>query len=398
MGVRYHQKLSDAKVRKAKCPPEKRQIKLSDGRGLYLLVTASGGKYWRFNYRFHGKQRTCALGVYPDVTLAMARERLQRARTMLAQGRDPSRSAARCETFAELHARWLVSRRNGLAPRTLRNIELRSQPILRAIGHLPINAIDAPTVLSFLRSIEDSGHVHTAHRMRGIIGQVLRYAIACGIEATDVTVALRGALRPERARHRAAVMTMHELRRMLADIRAYRGSPSTMLALEMLMRTFVRPGELRLATWDEIDIEAGIWRVPASRLKIRGRGDHIVPLSRQALECLRFARQIHPHATNVFPGRDIRRPMSDATLIGALNRMGWPNQSAHGFRASARSLLAEAGWPVEAIERQLAHAPKDRIAAAYARAEYLETRRRMMQAWSDWIDGVSDGRLGNSDS
>ncbi|MDX8402631.1 MAG: tyrosine-type recombinase/integrase [Mariprofundaceae bacterium] len=393
--------LTDMKARKARCPEDKRQVKLTDGRGLYLLVTRSGGKYWRFDYRWQGKRKTLALGVYPEVSLEDARNLLTEARKQLASGVDPAinlRARARRRgdiTFAEVCSRWLEKKkRDGLAASTLKNIKSRMQAhVLPAIGDAPLAAVKTPHVLELLRQIERSGKIHTAHRVKRLISQVYRFAIACGEAESDPTYGLQDALVAEKPESRAAIVDPRELGRLLRAIASYGGHVSVRNGLEMLARTFVRPGELRLARWEEIDLQNAMWRVPAERMKMRGRGDHLVPLSSQCIRILEEQARRFGRDGLIFPGTRPRTPMSDATLNMALRALGYDNKThvSHGFRATARTLLSEQGWPIEAIERQLAHAHQSRTARAYARAEYLEVRREMMQKWSDYLDGLMRG-------
>ncbi|RMF20770.1 MAG: DUF4102 domain-containing protein [Deltaproteobacteria bacterium] len=389
--------LSDLKARKAKCPDGKKQVKLYDGHGLYLLVTAQGRKYWRMDYRFEGKRKTLALGVYPEVSLEEARELALQARKALRQGMDPvllkRMLQAEGVTFRQVYEEWSARHLPTLAEKTRQKIaSFMHRYVLPAIGNAPIQRVDAPMVLALLRRIEAQGKVHTAHRVRQVIGQVFRYAVATGRASTDPTYALRGALAPERPSSRAAILDPARLAELMRAIHDYGGFPGVRNALLALAHTFVRPGELRLAQWCEIDLDSALWRIPAHRTKMRR--EHLVPLSRQVLAILQEQRERYPWSELVFPGARMRRPLSDNTFNMALRAMGYDGRThvAHGFRATARSLLAEHGWPPEAIERQLAHVEQSKSVRAYARAEHLETRRAMMQAWSDYLDRLREGR------
>ncbi len=386
--------LSDVKCRQARCPDGKRMVKLTDARGMFLLVTDRGGKYWRMNYRWMGKQRTLALGVYPEVTLAVARETRDMARAVLRDGRDPAREKLQrvANRFEAVAGEWLELRRSELAGSTLRIIEMRlKNDINPCLGDMPVARIRAADVLSMLQNICKRGAVETAHRCRSLTGQILRYAIVTGRAENDPTPALKGAIRRSDPHSMAAMLEPGDIGRMLASIEGYGGTLIVRNALLMLAYTFVRPGELRQACWTEIRWDAAEWRIPAARMKMKGRGTHIVPLSRQAVDLLRQLQSISGHGGLIFPGtRTPLRPISDNTLNHALRRMGITHDQhvAHGFRAMARTLLAEQGWKPEYIERQLAHAEQSRVAAAYNRAEFLPERRRMMQAWADYLDGL----------
>ncbi|MDX8409796.1 MAG: integrase arm-type DNA-binding domain-containing protein [Mariprofundales bacterium] len=388
--------LTDIKAKRAKCSPDKRQIKIADGHGLYLLVTDRGGKYWRMDYRYGGKRKTLAIGVYPEISLATARKRLAEGRAALDDGIDPAlyRRKAPGSAFCTVFEEWIEHRRNSLTPKTIRTMRSSMEThVLPSFGQAPIDHITAPIVLTVLRNIEKRGKIHTAHRVKGYIGQIIRYAIATGRATHDPTPSLRGALIPDLATSRAALLEPVAVGELMRAINGYSGSPVVKHALDMLARVFVRPGELRQAAWGEVDLSATVWRVPADRMKMRGRGAHIVPLSRQVVEIINTVRDIYGEEGLIFPGTRPGRAMSDNTLNMALRAMGYDGKThvAHGFRAMARSLLAENGWPIPAIERQLAHAEKDRIAQAYARAEYLDTRTRMMQAWSNYLDALREG-------
>jgi len=386
--------LSDVKCRKAKCPDGRRQVKLTDERGMYLLVTAAGGRYWRMNYRWQGKQRTLALGVYPEVTLAAAREKRDRARAVLRDGRDPARDGKRAagRRFRDVAEEWLSIRRHELAEGTLRTIMMRLRnDINPAIGDMHVDHIRAADVLAMLQHICERGAVETAHRCRSLTGQILRYAIATGRAESDPTPALKGAIRRPDTQSMAAMLKPEDIGAMLRSIEGYSGTLIVRTALMMLAYTFVRPGELRLARWSEVNPDRGEWRIPAARMKMKGRGDHIVPLSRQVMALLDAVHPVSGYGALVFPGqRSPFRPISDNTLNNALRRMGigHDRQVAHGFRAMARTLLAEQGWRPEIIERQLAHAEHSKVVAAYNRAEFLPERRKMMQAWADYLDGL----------
>jgi len=390
--------LSDLRVRKAKCPDDKSQIKISDAHGLYLLVLSSGGKYWRFDYRYNSKRKTLSIGVYPKVSLLEARHVHAEACRSLEQGIDPKftlkRNKKNSDTFQDLYESWIENKKDELAEKTLKNIQSRIQRlVLPAIASIQVQELDTPTVLTILRHIEARGTIHTAHKIKSYIGQIMRFAIATGKASQDPTSALKGVLKSDKPQHRAAILDPQALGGLLRSIDIYTGANPVLHALQMLSQVFVRPGELRLAKWDEIDFEEKMWRIPEERMKVRDRGAHIVPLSSQVLHILINQKAgAKSDEDFIFPGMRPARPLSDNTLNMALRSLGYDGQThvAHGFRATARSLLAEHGWPIPAIERQLAHAEKDRIAQAYARAEYLEIRTQMMQAWSDYLDDLKN--------
>jgi len=386
--------LTDAKCRRARCPDGRRFVKLTDGGGMFLLVTDAGGRYWRMNYRFGGKQKTLALGVYPVVPLAQAREKRARAKVLLRDGFDPALEMRRraAHRFDAVAREWLEMRRPELADSTVRVVEMRLiNDINPVIGHIGVDRIRAADVLGMLRAVCARGAVETAHRCRTIVGQILRYAIVTGRAESDPTPALRGAIQRPDARHMPAILDPELIGDMLRRIDAYAGTMVVRNALRLIIYTFVRPGELRLARWDEFDLAVAEWRIPAARMKMKDRGDHIVPLARQAVAVLREMAPVSGYAEMVFPGvRDARRPISNNTLNHALRRMGIGKdvQVAHGFRAVARTLLAEQGWNPEYIELQLAHAERNSVVAAYNRARHLPQRREMMQAWADYLDGL----------
>jgi len=390
--------LSDLKVKTAKCPAGKSQIKITDSHGLYLLVLKAGGKYWRFDYRYQNKRKTLALGVYPKVSLVEARQLHADACRSLEQGIDPKftlkRKNRNTDSFQELYEAWLDTKKGSLAETSLKTIQSRIERlVLPAIAAVPAEELNSPTVLTLLRQIEARGTIHTAHRVKSYIGQIMRYGIATGKTTQDPTFALQGVLKSDKSQARPAILEPHALGDLLRSIDTYTGATPVLRALQMLSQVFVRPGELRLATWKEIYFGDKIWRIPEERMKIKGRGVHLVPLSSQVLDIL-HAQEAGRRSMDefIFPGMRPQRPLSDNTFNMALRSLGYDGSMhvAHGFRATARSLLAEHGWPIPAIERQLAHAEKDRIAQAYARTEYMDLRTQMMQAWSDYLEALKN--------
>ncbi len=397
-------RLTDAAIRREAAPPRPR--KLFDGDGLYLLLHPSGGKWWRFAYRLQGRQKVVSFGTYPDVTLATARVRRTEARQQVADGLDPSllrraakRRVASTDTFAGVAAEWLAGQAKVWAASTTEKATYHLSLLTRAIGARIIASVEPPELLGILRAIEARGHSETAHKVKQRAGQIFRYAIATGRAVRDPTADLRGALQPICRTHRAALTDPADIAPLVRDLRAYHGSRVVAAALQLLPLVFVRPGELRLATWAEVTVDgpAPLWRIPAARMKEREA--HLVPLSTQAVAVLLGLRQHTgpgPHAaasdTLVFPSRvGARRPISENTLNSALRRLGYGahEMTAHGFRTLASTRLHEMGWSSAVIERQLAHADPNSVRAVYNRAAHLEERRTMMQAWADYLDRLA---------
>jgi integrase len=391
--------LTDVKVRNAKAGPK--PVRLWDSLGLYLEVSPAGGKLWRFKYRRDGKEKLLALGKWNAVSLADAREARDAARKLLAAGKDPGvekqaqkrlRKHAAANSFEavarEWYARHLSVWTAKHAADVLRRLESNLFP---QIGEKPIAEISAPTLLAALRKVETRGALDLAHRMLGVAGQVFRYAVATGRCERDPSGDLRGALTPHKAKHQAAV-TAEGLPGLLRAIDGYvdiGGDKLTAAALRLLALTFVRTNELIGATWDEFDLDGATWIIPAERMKM---GDeHVVPLSRQALEVLRSIPRIDG-SRYVFPGRNPDKPMSNNTMLFALYRLGFKGKmTGHGFRAVASTILNEAGFRPDVIERQLAHRERNMVRAAYHRAEYLAERTAMMQQWADMLDALAAG-------
>lgn len=367
--------------------------KLFDGGGLFLHITRPG-KYWRLKYRHGGTERLLAIGVFPDVSLASARDARDEARAKLAKGIDPSaqRRAERDaggETFEAVAREWLDRERIKLGEETLRLARRRLETwALPAIGKRPIRDIEPAEVLRVLQRIELKGKHETAHRVRQRIGQICRYAIVTGRADRDPTADLKGALATVPSKNRAAVTDPAEVAALLRAIRQYDGQLATCAALRLLPLVFVRPGELRKSKWEEFDLDGAMWRIPANRMKMKR--DHLVPLSPQALAELRELEPITGHRPFVFEGVRRERPISENTINGALRNLGYSGDqmTAHGFRTIASTLLHERGWQPEVIELQLAHAQRSQVAAAYNRAARLEERRKMMTWWADYLDAL----------
>jgi integrase len=385
-----------------KTKPQAKSVRLSDGRGMYLEISPAGGKWWRFKYRFAGKERRISLGVYPDVPLAAAREKREEARRQVAAGIDPGeqRKAAKValvesteNTFEAIAREWfgMFSTKwvNGHADKIIRRLELNVFPWL---GSRPIKAITAPELLAVLRRVESRGANETAHRALQVCGRVFRYAIATGRAERDPSRDLSGALAPIQERHFASITEPVAVGELLRAIDAYKGAFVTRCALRLAPLVFVRPGELRAAQWVEFDFDKAEWRIPASRMKARVQ--HIVPLSTQAVAILRELQPLTGRFPFAFPSvRSRYRAMSENAVTGALRRMGYTGQdmTGHGFRSMASTLLNEQGWNRDAIERQLAHGERDAVRAAYNYAEHLPERRRMMQAWADYLENLQYG-------
>lgn len=372
--------------------------KMGDMGGLYLEVSPAGGKYWRLKFRFGGKEKRISLGVYPQVTLKEARAKREEAKKLLSQGVDPSArrkatKAAETDTFEAVYLEWFEKFSKRWKPSHAENIKRRiGKDMLPWIGARPIKEINAPELLTALRRIEERGAVESAHRTKQACGQVFRYAVATGRAERDPTGDLRGAIPPAYGKSFAAITDPKDVGALLRAIDGYQGSFIVRQALRLAPLFFVRPGELRAAEWAEFDTGRAEWRIPAEKMKMNS--PHIVPLSTQAMAVLDVLRPLTGAGRFLFPGeRSKDRPMSDGTINAALRRLGYSadEMTGHGFRAMACSILNEEGWNRDAIERQLAHAERNKVRAAYHRAEHLPERRRMMQAWADYLDGLKNG-------
>ncbi len=391
--------LSDMKVQKAKS--KDKTVTLFDGGGLFLMVTPSGGKLWRFKYRFEGKEKKIAFGAYPEISLLDARQRRDEARRQLANGIDPGavRKAQKqanvqeTETFEviarEWHGRFISTWTEGHAETIMSRLE---RDLFPWIGKRPIAEIKAPELLTVLRRVESRGALESAHRIRTICGQVFRYAVATGRAERDPSADLKGALPQPQEKHRAAITEPKEVAALLRAIESYEGSFIVKCALKFAPLVFVRPGELRHAEWEEINLENAEWNIPGSKMKMRE--PHLVPLSRQAIEILTELKKLTGAGRYVFPGRTSQRPMSDNAILATLRRMGYDKDemSGHGFRAMARTILDEVlQVRPDFIEHQLAHAVRDPNGRAYNRTAHLDERRKMMQQWADYLDGLKIG-------
>ncbi|MGH8589832.1 MAG: tyrosine-type recombinase/integrase [Gammaproteobacteria bacterium] len=387
--------LTDIRCRNTK--PREKSFKMADAGGLYLILNPNGSRWWRFDYRFARKRRTLSMGTYPAVSLKLARARRDAARKQLAAGIDPglARKAERsaiADSFDAVAREWHAKRAPTWAPGHAEKITGRfERDIFPWLGGRLVGQITAPELLAVLRRIEARGAIELAHRALQNCGRVFRYAIATGRAERDPAADLRGALPPVKERHHAAITDPKDIGGLLRAIDGYRGSFVTQCALRLASLTFVRPGELRKAEWSEFDLEGTEWRIPAERMKMRAI--HVVPLSAQAVAVLHELRPLTGSGRYAFPGlRTPTRPMSENTVNAALRRLGYEKDemTGHGFRSMASTLLNEQGWHRDAIERQLAHGERDAVRAAYY-AEHLPERRRMMQAWADYLDGLKSG-------
>jgi integrase len=387
--------LTDTEIRKAKPGPKPR--KLTDARGLFLLLTPAGGRWWRLKYRFAGKEKLLSLGVYPDVPLKAAREKAEDVRRQVAAGTDPSaarqaekravREAAEND-FESVAREWLENVKGQWAPQhhadSLKRFEVRIFP---RIGHRPIRDITTPELLSALRAIEARGTIESTHKVARACGQVFRFAIAAGRCDHNPAADLRGALKAKPKAKPMAALAASDLPGLLAGIDSYDGDVQTRLALKLLALTFVRTNELRSVAWTEIDLDKAEWTIPAERMKTKA--PHHVPLARQAVEAFRQLKALNGARMLAFPGRRPTQPISKNTILFALYRMGYHSRmTAHGFRAIASTTLNELGFRPDVIERQLAHTEKNAVRAAYHRSQYLEERMAMMQQWADHLDAL----------
>jgi len=386
--------LTDTAIRNAK--PKDKPYKISDEKGLYLLVKKAG-KYFRYDYRHGGKRKTMALGVYPTVKLKEARDHRDKARKLIDNGVDPLEQkkttlAIREETatngFEAVALEWFTKNKHtwvdGHSRTIIRRLEANVFPWLGSRG---VSTITAPDILAVLRRIEERGALETAHRVKQICGQIFRYAIAIGRAERDPSADLRGALPPTKPKHMPAITDPDKIGELLRAMDGYQGHFITRCALRLAPLVFVRPGELRKAEWREINFEKAEWKIPAEKMKMRS--PHMIPLSKQSITILKEIEPLTGRGKYLFPSlRTLARPMSDNTILAALRRLGYANDemSGHGFRAMASTLLHEQGWPSDIIERQLAHAESNSVKAAYNHAQYLPERRKMMQAWADYLD------------
>lgn len=401
-----------ATVAIAAAKPRAKPYKLADGQGLYLEVMPNGARYWRMKYRFAGKERRIAFGVFPEVSLSEARRRREEARAALREGLDPvssrrderrAREVAAVSSVEAVAREWMAKQTATKAPATCaKNAWLLETFAFPAIGRRPVSEITAPEVLEIVRKVEARGTHETAHRLLQRLGAVFGYAVATGRASRNPARDLDAqALHPVKTKHRAAVTDPQAVGGLLRAVWGYSGQPVTLAAMQLSALLFVRPEELRGAQWSEFDLDAATWTIPPQRRKLERKDrdnpntpPHLVPLSAQAVAILRALQPLTGRGRLVFPSlRTPDRPISENTINSALRRLGYSQDemTAHGFRALASTRLNELGFPPDVIERQLAHVERDKVRAAYNRAAYLDERRRMMQAWSDYLDALREG-------
>lgn len=393
--------LTDVKARTAKF--QDKPYKLSDSGGLFLLINPSGSKYWRLKYRFDGKEKLLAIGVYPHISLAEAREKKDQAKKQIASGVDPSVFKKTSKQFIKMGVEgnfefvareWFIKNSRHWTPKhgklVIRRLENYIFPWL---GSRQIAEISPAQLLDTLRRIEYKGALETAHRVHQICGQIFRYAVATGKANRDPTGDLRGALPPKKIKHYASIIEPIKIGELIRAINGYDGFFVTKCALRLAPLVFVRPGELRKAEWSEIDLQKAEWNISAEKMKMRQ--PHLVPLSTQTIAILKEVYPLTGAGKYVFPSiLSNKRPMSDNTINAALKRLGYSSEeiTGHGFRAMARTLLDEIlGFRPDIIEHQLAHAVKDPLGRAYNRTSHLQIRREMMQKWADYLDELVKG-------
>ena len=387
--------LTEAGIRSAK--PKSKPYKLTDSEGLYLLINKNNSRWWRFKYRIDGKEKLLSFGVYPDVSLKLARDQRDAARKQLAMGINPSEhrqttKQAKEDSFQAVADEWLEQQGKKLSPVTLNKAKWLLGLVMTSVGSKPINEIKAPDLLRALRKIEKDGRHETAHRAKQKCGQVFRYGIATGRCDRNIAADLKDALAPVVTTHRAAITKPAAIGELLRAIDGFAGQPSTVAALKLLPLVFTRPGELRQAAWDEFDLDAAMWVIPAHRMKMRV--EHTVPLSKQAVTILRELHFITGNGELAFPAIGNKsRPISENTLNGALRRLGYGQDEmcSHGFRTMASTTLNTLGWNADVIEAQLAHQDKNSIRRIYNRADHLNERKKLMQSWADHLDALRTG-------
>ena len=390
--------LTDAQIRALR--PKETSFKTADAKGLYLETFPRGSKLWRFKFRHAGKENRLALGSYPTVPLAEARKRRDQARALIEKGLDPSLERKRAKaaahfsaqnTFADLADEYIRKmEKEGRAEATIKKSRWFGTLLSPAVGSMPIREVDPQMLLAALKRLEGRGNYETAKKCRSFASRVFRYAVATGRASADPAAMLEGALITRKAKNFAAILEPKKLGHLLRVIDDYTGSPVTRLALQILPHVFVRPGELRLAHWEEIDLAGSVWTIPAGRMK--ARRSHAVPLSPRVVELFGSLRELTGPTGYMFPAvHSNRLPMSENTLNAALRRMGFSKEEvcAHGFRSTASTLLNESGlWSADAIERALAHGPTNSVRAAYHRGQHWDERVRMAGWWSDHLGAL----------
>ena len=396
--------LSNTKVKTAK--PAKKAYKISDEKGLYVLIQTTGAKYWRWKYRVAGKEKLLALGVYPDVSLLEARQARNDARKLHAKGIDPSKHKqahkiaqlnALADSFEVVGLEWLQKRGVKSEGGDKRLHRLLKKDLFPYIGTQPVSGITATELLNALRRIEARGAVATAHRAKQIAGMVFRYAVATGRAVRDPTTDLKGALAQPQKTHFKAITNPSEVGTLMQAMHNYQGTPVVTAALKLSPLLFCRPGELRHLEWEEVNSAESRIELPAGKMKMKQ--PHIIPLCKQATQILQDLHALTGRGKYVFPSaRGASRPLSENGVRTALRSIGYTNEqiSPHGFRATARTLLDEIlNFPVDWIEHQLAHAVNDTNGRAYNRTKHITQRHQMMQTWADYLDGL---RTGNTEA
>lgn len=381
--------------------PKEKPYRMFDGGGLYLEISPSGGKLWRLKYRFGGKEKLLSIGTHPAIGLKEAREKRDDARKQIANGIDPAahkqaqkasgamRNANSFEVVArEWFDKFKPTRNEGHTSKIIARLK---RDIFPWLGRQPIDSIGSPEVLAVLQRIESRGAIETAHRAKGDISMIMRFAIATGRAQRDPCPDLKGALTPSVAKHFAAIIEPDKVGEFLRLADGYTGTLTVLVALKLAPLLFCRPGELRHMKWSEVNLDAAEWRFTVSKTKT----DHLVPLARQAVEALREIAPLTGHGEYVFAGREPQRPMSGNTINAALRRLGYDTQkeiTGHGFRAMARTMLAERLRMNPAhIEHQLAHKVPDALGTAYNRTKFFDERKEMMQLWADYLDRLREG-------
>ncbi|MSQ92889.1 MAG: DUF4102 domain-containing protein [Gammaproteobacteria bacterium] len=392
--------LTNRSIRSLK--PSVKPRRAYDTGGLYMEITPQGGRYWRLKYYYGGTEKRLALGVYPEISLAEARHKRDVTRALLRDGQDPAAirkaerlrsSLAGAESFEAVAREWLAKQKTKLSPATFGKAIWTFEKLLFPwLGAQSVSKITPAELLATLRRTESRGRHETTHRAKQRASQVFRYAIATGRAERDPSADLKGALHPVVSKQRAAITEPAKVAALLRAIHSYAGTFVTCSALKLAPMLFVRPGELRRAEWAEINFDSAEWRIPAAKMKMRE--EHIVPLPTQAVGVLRELHPLTGRGRYVFPGvRSSTRPMSENTITAALRNMGYDRHTmtGHGFRALASTRLNEMGWAPDVIERQLAHVERNKVRSVYNRALYLKERRKMMQTWADYLDGLAKG-------
>ena len=389
--------LTDARIRKIK--PEAKTKRYADEKGMYLEVTPSGGMYWRLKYRIDGKENRYSIGVYGEVSLAEARTKRDEARKLIAQGVNPNQAKKQAKEiidnvncFEVWVRKWLLDRQSTIKPDTFkRDSSLLEKDLIPFIGQIPIDKIKSPEILAAARKVEDRGAGKMARRMIRLAGCVFRQAMREGVATYDPTDGLTEALKPRKVVNMVRI-DAKDLPEFLSRIDAYDGDVLTRLGLKFINLTFARTIEVRFMEWAEIDFEAKEWRIPASKMKKETK--HIVPLSAQALEILEEIKAMGLNSPYVFFNTASRKPYSENFITNAIARMGYKGRmTGHGFRGLASTVLHEQGYLHDAIERQLSHNEKNKVAAAYNHAQHLPYRRQMMQDWANYLDNVRTGKV-----